>query len=57
MLTYKSGWAQVHIPKATPEDNLKKLEYDLYYIKRYHWQMDIKIIGETLKIIFRMDSN
>lgn len=52
-----SGWAQIHIPKATPEDNLKKLEYDLYYIKRYRWQMDIKIIWETLKIILRMDSN
>lgn len=52
-----SGWAQIHIPKATPEDNLKKLEYDLYYIKRYHWQMDIKVLWETIKIVLKMDSN
>ena len=24
-----SGWAQIHLPKATPEDNLKTLEYDI----------------------------
>lgn len=52
-----SGWAQIHIPKATPEDNLKKLEYDLFYIKRYHWQMDARVLWETIKIVLRMDSN
>lgn len=52
-----SGWAQIHLPKATPEDNLKKLEYDLYYIKHYRWHLDIKIIWETIKIVLRMDSN
>lgn len=52
-----SGWAQIHFPKATPEDNLKKLEYDLYYIKNYRWPIDIKIIWETIKIVLRMDSN
>lgn len=52
-----SGWAQIHIPKATPEDNLKKLEYDLFYIKRYRWQMDAQVLWETIKIVLRMDSN
>lgn len=52
-----SGWAQIHIPKATPENNLKKLEYDLYYIKRYRWQMDVQVLWETIKIVLRMDSN
>ncbi|GIZ15175.1 sugar transferase [Capnocytophaga catalasegens] len=52
-----SGWAQIHIPKATPQDNLKKLEYDLFYIKKYHWSLDIIVLWETIKIVFRMDSN
>ena len=52
-----TGWAQIHIPKATPEDNIKKLEYDLYYIKRYSLFLDIKIVLETTKIILTLNSN
>lgn len=52
-----TGWAQVHLPKATPEDNLKKLEYDLYYIKNYSWIMDVEIILKTIKVVVTMNSN
>lgn len=52
-----TGWAQIHIPRATPEDNLKKLEYDLFYIKRYRWQMDVKILIETIRIVLTLKSN
>ena len=52
-----TGWAQVHLPKATPEDNLKKLEYDLYYIKNYSWLMDIEIILRTIKVVVTLNSN
>ena len=52
-----TGWAQVHLPKATPEDNLKKLEYDLYYIKNYSWLMDVEIILKTIKVVVTMNSN
>jgi len=52
-----SGWAQIHLPKATPEDNLKKLEYDLYYIKRYSIALDIKVLLQTLKIVLTLNSH
>lgn len=52
-----TGWAQIHIPKATPEDSIRKLEYDLYYIKRYSLFLDIKIVLRTLKIILTLNSN
>ncbi|OCK43127.1 sugar transferase [Tenacibaculum soleae] len=52
-----SGWAQIHMPKATPEENLKKLEYDLYYIKKYSWKLDVKILFKTVQIVFTMNSN
>ena len=52
-----TGWAQIHIPKATPEDNIKKLEYDLYYIKRYSLSLDIRIVLQTVKIILTLNSN
>lgn len=52
-----TGWAQVNLPKATPDDNLKKLEYDLYYIKNYSPGLDIEIIFRTIKVVLTMDSN
>lgn len=52
-----SGWAQIHMPKATPEENLKKLEYDLYYIKKYSWKLDVKILFKTIKIVLTADSH
>lgn len=52
-----TGWAQVNLPRATPKDNLKKLEYDLYYIKNYSPLLDVKILIKTVKVIFTLNSN
>lgn len=52
-----TGWAQVNLPKATPEDNLKKLEYDLYYIKNYSPRLDVEILFRTIKIVLTLNSN
>ncbi|CAA7193873.1 sugar transferase [Chryseobacterium potabilaquae] len=52
-----TGWAQVNLPKATPKDNLKKLEYDLYYIKNFSPLLDVKILLKTVKVIFSLNSN
>ncbi|WP_299176869.1 sugar transferase [uncultured Chryseobacterium sp.] len=52
-----TGWAQVNLPKATPKDNLKKLEYDLYYIKNYSPALDIKILFKTIQVVLTLNSN
>lgn len=52
-----TGWAQVNLPKATPEDNLKKLEFDLYYIKKYNLLFDFRIIWDTIKVVLTMNSH
>lgn len=52
-----TGWAQVNLPKATPKENLKKLEYDLFYIKNYTFFLDFKIILRTIKVVLTMNSN
>ncbi|WP_144282358.1 sugar transferase [Chryseobacterium echinoideorum] len=52
-----TGWAQVNLPKATPKDNLKKLEYDLFYIKNYSIFLDLKILLKTIKVVFTLNSN
>ena len=47
-----TGWAQIFYPYgASEEDALKKLEYDLYYIKKLGFWMDLKIIFDTGKIV------
>jgi lipopolysaccharide/colanic/teichoic acid biosynthesis glycosyltransferase len=51
-----SGWAQVNNPTATPEDNLTKLEYDLYYIKYMSLKMDLIVFFHTLKVILTFNS-
>jgi lipopolysaccharide/colanic/teichoic acid biosynthesis glycosyltransferase len=52
-----TGWAQVNLPKATPKENLKKLEFDLYYIKNYSFLLDFKIILRTIKVVLTLNSN
>jgi lipopolysaccharide/colanic/teichoic acid biosynthesis glycosyltransferase len=52
-----TGWAQVNLPKATPKDNLEKLEYDLFYIKNYSFFFDLLIVLKTIKILFTLNSN
>jgi lipopolysaccharide/colanic/teichoic acid biosynthesis glycosyltransferase len=48
-----TGWAQVNYPYGSnTEDAVKKLEYDLYYIKHLSLLLELSIILKTLKIIF-----
>lgn len=51
-----SGWAQVNNPTATPEENLQKLEFDLYYIKNMSYMLEFKIILRTIKTVLSGDS-
>ena len=49
-----TGWAQINYPYAgTFEENLNKLQYDLYYIKNRSILLDITIIFKTLNIVLR----
>lgn len=47
-----TGWAQVCYPYgASVEDSLRKLEYDLYYIKNISILLDITIILKTIGVV------
>ena len=47
-----TGWAQINYPYgATTKDALKKLQYDLYYIKNRSLILDITIILKTIKTV------
>ncbi len=47
-----TGWAQVLYPYgASLEDAKEKLQYDLFYIKRYSLLMDIAIILRTVSVV------
>lgn len=49
-----TGWAQVKFPYAgTFEDNLKKLQYDLFYIKNRSLLTDVAILLKTVGIVLR----
>ncbi len=44
-----TGWAQVKYKYGENlEDSIKKLEYDLYYIKNKSIMLDIKIVFKTI---------
>jgi len=46
-----TGWAQVKYPYgASTEDSLRKLQFDLYYIKNYSLLLDLNILIRTIKI-------
>lgn len=48
-----TGWAQVMYPYgATDEDHLEKVQFDLYYIKNYSFELDIEIIFKTVVVVF-----
>jgi len=53
-----TGWAQVCYPYgASEEDALRKLEYDLYYIKNQSIFIDLLVIFRTIKtVLFRKGS-
>jgi len=49
-----TGWAQVSYPYgASIEDALKKLQYDLYYIKNHSLLLDLNILLRTVLVTFR----
>lgn len=50
-----TGWAQVRFltPTSSLEDNLKKLQYDLYYIKHRSFMLDLAILLKTIGIVLR----
>ncbi len=50
-----TGWAQLHKSYyGSLEENLFKLEYDLYYVKNRGPLIDIAILLKTINILFRM---
>ncbi len=50
-----TGWAQVRFltPTSSLEDNLKKLQYDLYYIKHRSLMLDVAILLKTIGIVIK----
>ncbi len=53
-----TGWAQICYPYgASKEDALRKLEYDLYYIKNNSLALDLLVIFHTIRtVLFRKGS-
>lgn len=50
-----AGWAQLNYRYAAClEDELKKFEYDLYYIRNQSLLFDLAIILRTIKVIFNL---
>ena len=53
-----SGWAQVNFNyAASKEDTIKKLSYDIYYIKHISLFLDLLILIKTIKIVFNSNSH
>ncbi|MBW8782073.1 MAG: exopolysaccharide biosynthesis polyprenyl glycosylphosphotransferase [Verrucomicrobia bacterium] len=47
-----TGWAQINYPYgASLEDTLRKLEYDLYYIRHFSFILDASIVLKTIHIM------
>ncbi len=47
-----TGWAQIRDRyAATLEESLRKLEYDLYYIKNLSVFLDLSVLASTLRIV------
>lgn len=47
-----TGWAQVNYPYgANLEDTLRKLEYDLYYIRHFSFTLDASIVLKTIHVM------
>lgn len=47
-----TGWAQVNYPYgASLDDTLRKLEYDLYYIRYYSLALDASIVLKTIHVM------
>lgn len=47
-----TGWAQINYPYgASIDDTLRKLEYDLYYIRHFSFVMDAAIVLRTIHLM------
>ncbi len=47
-----TGWAQVNYPYgANLEDTLRKLEYDLFYIRHFSFLIDASIVMKTIHVM------
>ena len=46
-----TGWAQIHLPNATPDQNMDKLPYDLAYVDKARFSMDADILFKTIRAI------
>jgi exopolysaccharide biosynthesis polyprenyl glycosylphosphotransferase len=47
-----TGWAQVNYPYGSSlEDTIRKLEYDLYYIRHFSFLLDASIVLKTIHIM------
>jgi sugar transferase (PEP-CTERM system associated) len=47
-----TGWAQLCYPYgASDEDSLKKLEFDLYYVKNHSFFLDMYILIQTVEVV------
>ncbi|MFZ9683627.1 MAG: sugar transferase [Cephaloticoccus sp.] len=47
-----TGWAQVNYPYgANMEDTIRKLEYDLYYIRHFSFLLDAAIVLKTIHLM------
>lgn len=47
-----TGWAQIRYPYGASEDDaVKKLEYDLYYVKNYSIFLDLLIMFQTAEVV------
>lgn len=51
-----TGWAQINYPYgSSPIDSLRKLEYDLYYLRHRSLGLDLEIILKTISIALRRE--
>ncbi len=48
-----TGWAQINYPYGESlDDTLRKLEYDLYYIRYFSFVLDASIVLKTVHVMF-----
>jgi sugar transferase (PEP-CTERM system associated) len=48
-----TGWAQINYPYgATKADAIRKLEYELYYIKNHSFLQELSILVQTVRVLF-----
>jgi lipopolysaccharide/colanic/teichoic acid biosynthesis glycosyltransferase len=44
-----TGWSQINTPPDRPEDTLRSIEYDFYYLKHFSHGLDAYIMLHTLR--------